>query len=71
MILDKESTKSLSGWWALSDRVMLAKLKGKQVDIAIIQVYAPTAASSEEEIDEFYNTLEKAKSSASQLMSQL
>ena len=40
---------------------MSAKLKGKQVDIAIIQAYAPTTASIEEEIDEFYDTLEKAK----------
>ncbi|XP_037783690.1 craniofacial development protein 2-like [Penaeus monodon] len=61
MILDRESTKSLLGWWALSDRVMLIKLKGKQIDLSIIQVYAPTTASCEEEIDEFYDTLEKAK----------
>jgi len=61
MILDRENAKSLLGWWALSDRVMLIKLKGKQIDLSIIQVYAPTTASSEEEIDEFYDTLEKAK----------
>ncbi|XP_037784698.1 craniofacial development protein 2-like [Penaeus monodon] len=61
MILGRESAKSLLGWWALSDRVMLIKLKGKQMDLSIIQVYAPTTASSEEEIDEFYDTLEKAK----------
>ncbi|XP_063601937.1 craniofacial development protein 2-like [Penaeus indicus] len=61
VMLDKESAKSLVGWFALSDRVMLVKLKGKQVDISIIQVYAPTTASSEEEIDKFYDTLEKAK----------
>ncbi|XP_037787797.1 craniofacial development protein 2-like [Penaeus monodon] len=61
MILDKENAKSLLGWWALSDRVMLIKLKGKQIDLSIIQVYAPTTASGEEEIDEFYDTLEKTK----------
>ncbi|XP_037787450.1 craniofacial development protein 2-like [Penaeus monodon] len=61
LILDRENAKSLLGWWALSDRVMMIKLKGKQIDLSIIQVYAPTTASSAEEIDEFYNTLEKAK----------
>ena len=61
VILDKECAKSILGWWALSDRIMLVKLKGRQADITIIQVYAPTSASSEEEIDSFYDSLEKAK----------
>ena len=61
VILNKQGANSLLGWWPLSDRVMLVKLKGKQIDIVIIQVYAPTTANNEEDIEEFYDTLEMAK----------
>ena len=61
MVLDQQISKSLLGWCPFSDRVMLVRLKGKQTNIAIIQVYAPTSTSSEEAIDEFYEVLEKAR----------
>ena len=54
VVLDRRSSNSLLGWCPFSDRVMLVRLKGKQADIAITQVYAPTSTSSEEVIDEFY-----------------
>ena len=43
------------------DRVLLVKLKGSPLDINIIQVFAPTSASTEEELDKFYKELETAK----------
>ena len=61
IILDKERSKSLMGYWAISDRVLLVKLKGHPFNISIIQAYAPTSASTEEDIEAFYETLEKAK----------
>ena len=61
IILDKERSKSLMGYWAISDRVLLVKLKGHPSNISISQVYAPTSASTEEDIEAFYETLEKAK----------
>ena len=61
VMLDKEKSRSVMGWWALSDRVLLVKLKGSPFDLSIIQVYAPTSDSSEEEIHKFYDTLEEAK----------
>ena len=49
IILDKERAKCVLGYWLLSDRVMLLKLKGIPFNLAIIMVYAPTKESSEEE----------------------
>ena len=46
--------KSVSGFWSVSDRVMIVRINGKPFDISIIQVYAPTLACSDEMIDEFY-----------------
>ena len=37
------------------------KLKAKPFNIKIIQVYAPTSASTEEELEEFYEELDKCK----------
>ena len=49
------------GYWAISDRVLLVKLNGHPFNISIIQEYAPTSACTEEDIEAFYETLEKAK----------
>ena len=62
ILLDEQRSKCLIGYWTISDRIMLVKLKSKPFDISIIQVYAPTADKSEEEHDTFYNDLEMAKS---------
>ena len=35
MLLDKETSKSLQGFWAVSDRVLLVKLHGKPFNIFI------------------------------------
>ena len=50
------------GFWAVSDRVLLVKLQGKPLNMAMIVVYAPTAESTDEDIDIFYEQLEAAKS---------
>ena len=42
IILDEEASKSVKGYWAVSDRVLLLKVAGKPLDLNIIQVYAPT-----------------------------
>ena len=36
------------------------RIHGKPFNLSIIQVYAPTSASSEEEIEDFYSDLEDA-----------
>ncbi|GFN81070.1 craniofacial development protein 2-like protein [Plakobranchus ocellatus] len=61
IILDQEIGKSVKGYWPLSDRVLLLKIARKPVDLNIIQAYAPTTTSSDEEIEKFYEELEMAK----------
>lgn len=61
IILDTETAKAIKIFWAVSDRAIVVKLKGKPFDIGIIQVYAPTADKDEEELEEFYDTVEKAE----------
>ena len=51
-----------AGYWTLSDRVLLVKMRGHPFNLAIIVVYAPTAESTEEEIDGFYEILAEDKS---------
>jgi len=55
------STASLLGYWPISDRVIIAKLQAKPFNMNIIHAYAPTCASSEEELENFYDDLDKAK----------
>ena len=52
---------SAIGFWPVSDRIALVKLKAKPFNINIIQVYAPASASTEEEVEEFYEELDKCK----------
>jgi len=61
IILDSEYSKALKGYWPVNDRLLVIKLNGKPFDIYIIQVYAPTSACTDEEIETFYEDLEKTK----------
>ena len=61
IILNEATSISIKGYWTISDRVLLVKLNGKPFDITIIQVYAPTSESIEEDIDFFYKDLGAAK----------
>ena len=44
----------------MSERVLLLKLKGQPFNLSIIQVYAPVADSSDEDIEELYEQLDQA-----------
>lgn len=59
-IIDKLSARSVKGFWAVSDRVIMIKLSTKPLDLNIIQVYAPTSESTDEELDSFYDEIEQA-----------
>ena len=52
LLFSKAVSKSVLGYCALSDRVLLVRIHGKPFNLSIIQVYAPTSASSEEEIED-------------------
>ena len=57
LLLSKVVSKSVLGYCALSDRILLVRIHGKPFNLSIIQVYALTSASSEEEIEDFYSDL--------------
>ena len=61
IILNKRFGNILSSYNTISDRIITVKLDTKPVSLNIIQVYAPTSACTEEEIEDFYNNLQTTK----------
>jgi len=57
-LLNKEAKESLLSYKPVSTRVMLARFAGTSHNLSIIQVYAPTADSTEERIS-FHEDLDK------------
>lgn len=57
VILNDQTNKSIKGFIPISSRVALVKIKSNPFDTNIIQVYAPTANSNEQEIEEFYEEI--------------
>ena len=49
----------MMGFWPILDRIIMLKLKAKPFNIAVIQVYVPTEDRSDEEIEEFYEEINK------------
>lgn len=60
MFLDEEKAKSLAGFWCISNRVMVVRLRGKVFDTVVVQCYVPTSNASIEEMDNFYDELDAA-----------
>ncbi|XP_039291016.1 craniofacial development protein 2-like [Nilaparvata lugens] len=56
-IMTKEVAKCVDNVVPDSSRVILVQLKAKPVNINIIQVYAPTTDGTDEEVKEFYNSI--------------
>jgi exonuclease III len=59
--------RSLMGYWPVNERIIMCKLRAKPFNIVVLQVYAPTSDYSDEEIEDFYEeinkTLKETKSS--------
>ncbi|XP_060533769.1 craniofacial development protein 2-like [Cylas formicarius] len=60
IILNKQTNEAVKGFIPISSRVALIKIKSKPFDLNIIQSYAPTTESSEQEMEEFYEQLRTA-----------
>ncbi|XP_068756565.1 craniofacial development protein 2-like [Montipora capricornis] len=58
-IIKSSIEKSIPGYWPVSNRNIMLKLKAKPFDIAIIQTYAPTSSHSDDEIEEHYEEINK------------
>ena len=48
------------GYKPISDRVLVVRLKAKPRNITLIQVYGPTTAATDEEMERFYQDLSQA-----------
>ena len=48
------------GFWAISGRILLVKLKGHPFNVSIIQVYASTSEHTDVEIEAFFEDLDRA-----------
>ena len=59
-ILSKQMSTKIMATLAVSDRVLLIKLKGTHQNLALIQVYAPTSAADEETMEKFYDDIDSA-----------
>ena len=57
-MVNSEASKAVLGYNPVSERVITLRVNAKPVNITFVQVYAPTGASSEEEITAFYEQLQ-------------
>ena len=62
IMLRNEVAKSMIGYWPISDRGVMVKLKAKPFNINMIQVYVPTQDYDDENIEEFYEQIQLAVS---------
>jgi hypothetical protein len=58
-LVDKITSKSILGYNPVNERVITLRLKGHPVNVTFIQVYAPTADSSDKAIEDFYQTVQE------------
>jgi len=57
-LLSARAKAALVGYKPANSRIIAARFKGKSLNLSVIQIYAPTADSSKEEINMFYDALE-------------
>ena len=59
IILKRGMEKTLMEWKPVSSRIIMARFKGKQINVTILQCYAPTNDAEEEIGDSFYEQLQQ------------
>ena len=58
IICDKDTSRCVMAYKPISDRIISIILDGHPVRTTIIQIYAPTSAASEDDIEDFYGRLQ-------------
>lgn len=58
MIIPKSLHSSVLGYNPVSSRILTIKINAKPCKLNIVQIYAPTSTSTEDELNDFYNKLE-------------
>ena len=59
IILDKEMAKRVLKVEMVSDRIILVKIQAEPVDLVIVQVYMPTSAHGDDEVEEMYERIDE------------
>ena len=59
-LLHNSAKQALLGYKPINSRPVVARFAGRPFNISVIQIYAPTADSTEEQIETFYCELEEA-----------
>ena len=59
IILDEETAKRVVEVEKCSDRLIMVKIRATPVDMVIIQVYMPTTAHEDDEVEEMYEQIER------------
>ena len=66
ILMKNNIARSMLGFWAISERVIMLKLQAKPFNINIIQVYVPTLDCEDEEVEKLYqeinNSIKQTKS---------
>ena len=58
MVCDKRTAAAIMGYDTVSDRILSVRFRGKETNITVIQVYAPTSTAEEETRESFYIELQ-------------
>eukprot|EP00794_Sanderia_malayensis_P014456 gene14456-biopygen11561 len=58
-LVNKETAPSIMECKPISNRIIVIRVRAKPKNIAIVQLYAPTSSSSEDDIKSFYEKLEE------------
>jgi len=59
IILDQRTANAVEKIHYEGDRLLTMRLKGKPVDLCIIQVYMPTSGHTDEEVEEMYEKIDE------------
>lgn len=59
IIINKSIKEAVLGYETVSDRIVSVKLRAQPINLNVIQVYAPTSSSTQDEIETFYGDLIK------------
>ena len=59
ILVNKNTVAAVSEYKPISSRIISVRIMAKPFNISVIQVYAPSSSHTDEEIEEFYQDLEK------------